>query len=205
MSTTARIPPSSAARMNTGRPPSPRTRRAAIARPVSCSRGRKNPGPQTKSRAQNTESGANLAVPSARAATTRKPYCMSPARPSPTATGIVPAGTGRARSRSKTFMTSPGVGAPLRVDASHRSRVGDALDRHQVRAEAERHMMPVGLVAHLPERLLEDLLEPDVDLVLLPEEGLQVLDPLEVRHRDATGVGEDVRNHRDPAPLQDAV
>src|ERR1700689_4389659 len=172
MRTTARIPPSSAARMKTGRPPSPRTRRAAIARPVSCSRGRKNPGPQTKSRAQNTDRGAKRAVPSARAATTRKPYCISPASPSPIATGIVPTGNGSARTRAKTFMTEPRVGAPLRVDSSHRGRVGDAFDRHQVGAEAEGHVMAVGLFAHLPERFLEDLLEADVDLVLLPEQRL---------------------------------
>ena len=50
--------PANAARATTGRPPRPRTRRAAMARAVSCSSGRKNPGPETKSSAQKVASGA---------------------------------------------------------------------------------------------------------------------------------------------------
>ena len=67
--------------MKTGRPPSPRTRLAAIARPVSCSRGRKNPGPHTKSSAQKTESGANRAVPSARAGYHEEPVLHQSGEP----------------------------------------------------------------------------------------------------------------------------
>src|SRR5450755_994622 len=202
---TASPVPNIAARMKTGRPPSPRTRRAAIALPVSCSRGRKKPGPHTKSKAQNTDNGAKLMGPSARAATTRNPYCMSPASPRPRATGIVPAGRGSLRSRSMSVMKeSRWPGTPLRVDAPHSGCVCDPLDRDEVGTEAQRHLVPICLLAHLREGLLEDFLETDVDLVLFPEQGLEILHPFEVRDGDATGVGQDVGHDRDAAPLENA-
>src|ERR1022692_1644076 len=130
---------------------------------------------------------------------------MSPASPSPTATGMVPTGSGSARSRSTSFMTRLGSEPPLGVDASYSCRIGDALDRHQVGTESQRHLMAISLFAHLVEGLLQDLLEADVDLVFLPEQRLQVLNPFEVRHGHATGVGEDVGDDGDPAALENAV
>ena len=58
MSPTVMAAPTDAARMTTGRPPMPWARRWASARPTSCSRGMKNPGPATKMTAQNAENAA---------------------------------------------------------------------------------------------------------------------------------------------------
>ena len=58
---------------------------------------------------------------------------------------------------------------------------------------------------HALERLDHDLLEAVVDLVLGPEQAVQALDPLEVGHRDATGVGQDVRDEQDAVLVEDPV
>jgi len=80
-------------------------------------------------------------------------------------------------------MTRLGSRHPLGVDASYSCRVGDALDRHQVRTESQRHLMAFRLFAHLVERFRQDLLEANVDLVLLPEQRLQGPGPIRSRTR----------------------
>src|SRR5450631_2211129 len=91
------------------------------------------------------------------------------------------------------------------IDATDLGGVGDPLDRHEIGAEAQRDPVEIGLLAHLRERSPEDALELPVDLALLPEERLQVLHPLEVRHRHATGIGEDVWHDHDAPALEDEV
>ena len=51
----------------------------------------------------------------------------------------------------------------------------------------------------------DDLVQPRVHLVLLPEVLLQALHPLEVRDDDAAGVREHVREDEDAALLEDLV
>ena len=48
-------------------------------------------------------------------------------------------------------------------------------------------------------------MELGVDLLLLPEEGLQVLHPFEIRHDHAARVGDDVRDQEDVSVMKDGV
>ena len=48
-------------------------------------------------------------------------------------------------------------------------------------------------------------LEALVDLVFFPEVRLQILHPLEIRYRDAAGIGENIGQHHDAALEQDVV
>ena len=61
------------------------------------------------------------------------------------------------------------------------------------------------IVGDVAERLDHDVLEPLVDLALAPEEARAVLHPLEVGHRHAAGVGQDVRHDEDVLRVQDLV
>ena len=49
---------------------------------------------------------------------------------------------------------------------------------------------------HRLKRLHHDAFQLAVDLVFVPEELCQVLHPLEIRHRDAAGVGQNVGQHQ---------
>ena len=44
-----------------------------------------------------------------------------------------------------------------------------------------------------------------IDLILGPEETLQVLHPLEVAHRHATGIRQDIRHNRNAAIIEDTI
>ncbi len=55
---TANASPSAPARLATGPPPIPRARRAAMARPTSCSSGKKIPGASTNTKTQSAFSAA---------------------------------------------------------------------------------------------------------------------------------------------------
>ena len=58
---------------------------------------------------------------------------------------------------------------------------------------------------HDVERLDHLRLEPLVHFLLGPEVAVAVLHPLEVRHGDAAGVGQDVGHHEHAALVQDLV
>src|SRR4029077_14849560 len=97
------------------------------------------------------------------------------------------------------------INSRLWIDPSNRRCVGYALHRERVRGETH--------VDALVDRGVEDLVEGPrdeggqlgVDRLLFPEEGLQVLHPLEVRDNHSAGVGDDVRDDEDPAVVQDGV
>src|SRR5579864_784751 len=99
----------------------------------------------------------------------------------------------------------PDPPALLWIDASDRRGVGDAL--HGQRIGGEPHVDP------LVDRRVEDLVEGardhvvqlGVDLLLLPEEGLQVLHPLEVGDDHTARVGDDVGDQEDAALVEDGV
>src|SRR5262250_3034449 len=80
------------------------------------------------------------------------------------------------------------------VDAADRGRVGHALDRQHVGRVPHVDTFVDAGVEDLVEGPSNDVVELRVDLLLLPEEGLEILDPLEVGHDHATRVGEDVGN-----------
>src|SRR5262245_18216041 len=75
----------------------------------------------------------------------------------------------------------------------------DAADAPHQRRRAHVCLLAKRQHVHLPERAPHDVDQPAVHLVLGPEELLRVLHPLEVRHRDAAGVGEDVGDDEDAA------
>ena len=58
---------------------------------------------------------------------------------------------------------------------------------------------------HVVKRPQHDPLQPIVDVVLIPEKLLQILDPLEIRNSDATGVGQDIRDDEHPLVVEDLV
>src|SRR6266849_4176805 len=99
----------------------------------------------------------------------------------------------------------PDPPALLWIYASYRCRVGHALNRQGVRGGAHVNPLVHRSVQDLVERARDHMVQLRVDLLLLPEESLEVLHPLEVRHDHATGVREDVRNHEDPTLVKDGV
>src|SRR5579872_1349316 len=93
----------------------------------------------------------------------------------------------------------------LRVDAAETRRFCHAAHGHRVCALPHVHLETVRLSERIAESALHDAPQPLVDGLLLPEELLEILHPLEVRHRDAAGVSENVRQDHDPALVQDVV
>src|SRR5262245_12160277 len=101
---------------------------------------------------------------------------------------------------SRTVLTDASWEDPARLQ-----RVRHLADACDERAGAEFHLTILGEVPHAIECVRELLGELCADLVPCPEEPAEVLHPLEVRDRDAAGVREDVREHRDSALPEDLV
>src|SRR5581483_4696389 len=82
------------------------------------------------------------------------------------------------------------VGSPKRlgIEPPRQRRLGDALGGEAVGGETHAEVARLVHVPGLRERLVDDLLELRVDLVLLPEVLLEALHPLEVRDDDAARV-----------------
>src|SRR5579875_561116 len=95
--------------------------------------------------------------------------------------------------------SSAGIQAALSRGGRH------SLHRLHVRRHAHREATPLAHRQHLLESPLHDRPKLLVDLVLGPEERLQVLHPLEVADGHPAGVGQDVRDQEDPAVAQDLV
>ena len=79
--------------------------------------------------------------------------------------------------------------ARLGVDASHLGRFGDAAHGQKVGAEAEIAVLLPPLGIDGIEAAHHDLFQAPVDLVLGPEEALEILDPLEVADGHAASIG----------------
>src|SRR6266568_8270495 len=91
------------------------------------------------------------------------------------------------------------------IEASLPRRARDA--RHGLHVRGHPHvelLLQLGL-QDLAKRARDDRLQLLIHLVLRPEEGLQVLHPLEVRDRHPAGVGEDVWDEEDVALAKDRV
>src|SRR5579864_5426608 len=84
----------------------------------------------------------------------------------------------------------------LRIDAAELGGFGDATDRYHVRGPAHVHVVLFRFFQRIAESFGHLALEPLVDFVFFPEVLLEILHPLEIRHRDAAGVGEDVGQYR---------
>src|SRR5919109_1480549 len=93
----------------------------------------------------------------------------------------------------------------LWIYPSDRRRVGHALHRQRVCGGAHVAALVHGGVQDLVERARDDVVQLGVDLLLLPEEGLQVLHPLEVGDDHAAGVGDDVGDEEDASLVKDRV
>src|SRR5258706_7909444 len=93
----------------------------------------------------------------------------------------------------------------LRIYPAHLRGLGDTADGEQIRRHAEVARLLLALGVHRLEAAHHNALESPVDLVLRPEEALQVLHPLEVAHRDTASVGQDIRHNLNAARAEDVV
>src|SRR5712672_327580 len=85
-----------------------------------------------------------------------------------------------ARARSQRWQLSAWKTVTLGIQAPRHRRLGDALDGQAVRRQPHAQVARLVHVPRFLERLVDDLLELRVDLVLLPEVLLEALHPLEV-------------------------
>src|SRR5258708_9456961 len=99
------------------------------------------------------------------------------------------------------------VGVPpgFWVNASHCRRVGHALRRERIGRQAHVDALVDRCMEDLVEGPRDDVVQLRVDLLLLPEESLEVLHPLEIRHDHAARVRDDVRDQEDVPVVQDRV
>src|ERR1051325_9647034 len=95
--------------------------------------------------------------------------------------------------------------ATLWVDAANRRGVGDPLHRERVSRRTHVDVFVHRRVEDLVERPRDHVVQLGVDLLLFPEEGLQVLHPLEVGDDHTSGVGDDVRHQKDPSVVEDGI
>src|SRR5579885_348965 len=86
---------------------------------------------------------------------------------------------------------------PLGVDPPQLDRVDHPVQGHHVGRDAVVHVVGFGVVDHSIEGFDHNLLQPLVDRVLIPEEALAVLHPLEIGDRDAAGIGQNIGNDED--------
>src|SRR5713101_622795 len=106
---------------------------------------------------------------------------------------------------TRTRLGRAGVTPRLWVYPSHRCRVGHPLHRQRVRGEPHVDALVDRGVEDLVEGPRYDVVQLRVDLLLLPEERLQVLHPFEVRDDHAPRVGDDVGHHEDVPVVEDRV
>src|SRR5260370_567112 len=93
-----------------------------------------------------------------------------------------------------------GVTPRLWVDSPYARGVGHALHGQRVSREPHVDVLVHRRVQDLVERARDHVVQLGIDLLLLPEEGLEVLHPLQVRHDHPAGVGDEVWHPHD-APL----
>src|SRR5881628_2587926 len=90
-----------------------------------------------------------------------------------------------ARARSHRWQSAaPYRTTRLGIQTPGRQRLRDPLDAEPVGGEPHRRLSLLRDLPRLVERLRDDLVQPPVDLVLLPEVLLEALHPLEVRDDD---------------------
>src|SRR5689334_3426358 len=85
----------------------------------------------------------------------------------------------------------------LRVDAAKAVYGGNTADRQHVRRRAHVHSVLARKLEHVGKAPRHDLGETIVHRLFVPEIAAAVLHPLEIRDRDAPGVGEDIGNDED--------
>ena len=99
------------------------------------------------------------------------------------------------------FMSFPSR-IPSCIYASHSRVIGHSVYRQHVSCGPCVNRMGVGISAEVIEAGNHRILKPLVYYVLSPEISHPVLDPLKVRNRDASGVCENVRYHKDSLFMQ---
>src|SRR5438552_14581084 len=107
----------------------------------------------------------------------------------------------RTRSRSTATLWA----ARLGIDTAGLEGFGDALNADDVSGGAHVAVMMLLSIFDSVEGLAHDAAKLLVNLVLVPEELLQVLDPLEVGHCHPAGVTQDVGQDNDAAVVQDVI
>src|SRR5256884_7507804 len=93
----------------------------------------------------------------------------------------------------------------LGVNAAQLEDRGYAVDRQHVSRDAVIDLVQFCVAHDLVEGILHNVHQPLVDLALPPEESLAVLHPLEVTHRHATGVAQNVGYGEDPFRIDDRI
>jgi hypothetical protein len=103
------------------------------------------------------------------------------------------------RRRPKPCRSGNGIQAALLACGQHPLAGND---------EGRRAQRDIAFIGHRPD-LIEgadhDVFEAAVDLLFAPEKAGEVLHPLEIRHRDAAGIGQHIRHHQDAALTQNIV
>jgi hypothetical protein len=83
--------------------------------------------------------------------------------------------------------------------------IGHALDGIDHRPRAQVDLALAGCADHAVEGGHHDRLEARVDLLFGPEQGAQVLDPLEIRDDDTARIGQDVWHDEDLPVVEDFI
>src|SRR5437660_1373477 len=98
-----------------------------------------------------------------------------------------------------------GVTPRLWIDPSNHRRVGNPLHGKRVGGQAHVDSLVHRGVKDVVEGARDDVMQLGVDLLFLPEEGLEVLHPLEVGDDHASSVGDDVGDEEYAAVVQDGI
>ena len=85
----------------------------------------------------------------------------------------------------------------LGVDAAQFQGPSHSIDGHDVSSDAIAHAVRFRGAHHLVEALIHDVLQALVHFALASEKSLAILYPFKVTDRDATGISENVGNHKD--------
>ncbi len=105
-----------------------------------------------------------------------------------------PPGTSRTRER-----------CALRIHSAQFGCFGYAGYGQQVRAHTHIGLLLAGFLGYRAIRALHQCLQAFVDLVLGPEEALEILHPFKVTHRHTARVGQDIRDDSDTSLVEDFV
>src|SRR5579864_493166 len=93
----------------------------------------------------------------------------------------------------------------LGVDAAQFDREGYSIEGEHIRRCAVVDGVLFGVGDHVVEAVHHNLFQAIVDHLLIPEIALAILHPLEIRDRDAAGVGQNIRDHEDALLPEDGI
>jgi len=97
---------------------------------------------------------------------------------------------------------NPGVGAQNRSweQATDLARLHNSFDANCKSGETMRNFLVASPLDNHSEGRFKQSKQPINDLLLIPEKALKALHPLKIRHDHASGVAEDIGDHKDFVP-----